>query len=104
MTQAAPSATDPNRVLNARAESVTRSRLIRRASPVRPENWEVARPPLEQGRQHSRVDEPSATGQPRHLPGHTADNNVMNNGPELIETVAAEAERLYAHADERMSV
>lgn len=41
MTQAAPSATDPNRVLNARAESVTRSRLIRRASPVRPENWEA---------------------------------------------------------------
>ena len=26
---------------NARAESVTRSRLIRRASPVRPENWEA---------------------------------------------------------------
>jgi hypothetical protein len=28
----------------------------------------------------------------------------MNNGPELIETVAAEAERLYAHANVRARV
>ena len=86
---------------DARAESVTTSRPIRRASPVRPENWEAWHDHRLKGRHHSRVDDPSATGQPRYLPGHTAVNNVINNGPELIETVAAEAERLYAHADER---
>jgi hypothetical protein len=102
VTQAAPSAAHPNPCADARTESVTRSWPIRRASPVRPENRGAWHAPRLKGRHHSRVDDPSANRAASiSTQTHTAVNNVINNGPELIETVATEAEHFYAHADDR---